>query len=87
MKLLTFCCTMAQSIDLDRLSRDELMELAYRIEDRIRVLSDDTAGRMAGNSDARSPPATDAADPRSAPHATAPEVNPGTRATLSEKVQ
>ena len=29
----------------------------------------------------------DAADSRSAHRATAPEVNPGTRATLSEKVQ
>ena len=87
MKLLTFCSGMAHTVDLDHLSRDELRKLACRIEHRILSLSDDTAERKAENSPACSRPATGVADPRSAHRGIAPEVNPETRTTLSEKVQ
>ena len=78
---------MAQPMDLNRLSREELLELACRIEERIWVLSEDASGRMAENAGVRSCPTTDAADPRSGPHVTASEGNPEIRTTLSEKVQ
>ena len=78
---------MAHRIDLDHLSRDELRELACRIEHRILSLSDGTAERKAENSPTCSRPATGVDDPRSVHCGIAPEVNPTTRSTLSEKVQ
>ena len=72
---------------MHHLSRDELRELACRIEHRILSLSDGTAEGKAENSPACSRPATGVDDTRSVHCGIAPEVNPTTRSTLSEKVQ
>ena len=86
-KLLTFCSTMSQVINLNGLSREELLDLAGRIEERPKVLPQDTSGRTVEAADARRDSTLDDSDPWAAPHGTSSEESPGIQTTLSEKVQ
>ena len=54
---------MSQMINLNGLSREELLDLAGRIEERPQALSEDTSSRTAETADDRCASTIDAADP------------------------
>ncbi len=85
-KLLTFG-TMPCNISLDGLSREDLLDLARRIEQRLLCLPLDPGGSTENASAGYRDCGIDTTDPWAAPRDDTTHGNPSAPATLSEKVQ
>ena len=61
---------MSQMINLNGLSREELLDLAGRIDERLKALPQDSSGRTMETADVHRDSTLDDADPWAAPHGT-----------------